>query len=591
MPGPRTSIYPVPGKRGSVRTTALLTAGLLAGATVTIPVEALAQAQASPPPSSLPNAQQLNPAQLAQPKPRQSDDVFAAPAPGPCPMAASSLKFTLASVRFSGAEGVRNLDLSQAYRGMVGRTLSLQDVCDIRDRAADLLFRAGVLARVDIPEQTIASGQLTLAVTTAHVVAVYVKGDAGQAKDKVADYIEKLRGMKPFDLRQAQRYLLLASDVPGVRVQASLRPSAGTEPGAVDFYVYVSYQPVTTTVSVQNTGSKALGPDSVLGRVDFNGLTPWGDKTSLILYTTTDLREQTVAQAVEEARVGNEGWLVRGSVSYGKTEPGDTLKALGLVGTSWVTSLEADYPIIRARRRNLSLALGFDAVEQKLDVTGANLSNDKLRVLHLALSGFQSWQPASGGWPTGFVSAGMEIRQGLNGFGASKAGQTNLSRFDAQPDATVERFNARLDLRVNLVSLDMVGQYQTTNKVLLTYEDFVVGNLTIGRGYDPSALEGDRGYGLSTELGVGPFAIYRPQRGYGVAASVFTFYDLAHVDNLSQGGIRRTVHSTGVGVRADLGRSYRLEVTYAHPQDDPNPNDNPPHRPSDRVLVTLTARF
>ena len=43
---------------------------------------------------------------------------------------------------------------------------------------------------------------------------------AGQ--DKVEDYLEKLRGMTPFDLDTAQRYLLLANEVPGVRVSAAL---------------------------------------------------------------------------------------------------------------------------------------------------------------------------------------------------------------------------------------------------------------------------------------------------------------------------------------------------------------------------------
>lgn len=578
--------------------------------TALAPATVFAQAQSSPPPqAALPNAQQLNPSQFSRPKPRQSDDVFSAPSPGPCPMASSALKFTLNSVKFTGADGIKNLDLTQAYRGMIGRTLSLQDVCDIRDRAADMLFRAGVLARVDIPEQTIANGELTLAVTTAHVVSVYVKGDGGEAKDKVADYIEKLRGMKPFDLRAAQRYLLLASDVPGVHVQATLRPSPGTEPGAVDFYVYVTYKPVDITVAAQNTGSDALGPDSVLGRVDFNGLTAWGDRTSLILYTTTDLREQTVLQGLEELRLGSDGWLARGTLSYGESKPGASLKQLGLEGKSLVGSLEADYPIIRARRRNLNLALGFDAISQRLNVTGATLSNDKLRILHVGLSGNANWTPFGFDGPSAAFNGGLEIRKGLSGLGASKTGSPYLSRFNGRPDATVERLNLRADVRSSPFApggpsayLDVLGQFQSTDKVLLTYEDFVVGNLTIGRGYDPSALEGDKGYGVATEIGLGQFVLYRPKQGYGTAASVFAFYDIAHVESADRTqnvdpvtgkvntSVDHTVHSTGAGIRLYFGRSYQLEVTYAHPQDKPNPISTAP-KPDDRVLVSLTAHF
>ena len=607
---------PMHGRSGARRhhpATAMPAASLLSVLMLSaalIPADALAQAQSSPPPqAALPNAQQLNPSQLTRPKPRQGDDVFSAPSPGPCPMASSALKFTLNSVKFTGADGVKNLDLAQAYRGMIGKTLSLQDVCDIRDRAADLLFRAGVLARVDIPEQTIANGELTLAVTTAHVVSVYVKGDGGEAKDKVADYIEKLRGMKPFDLRAAQRYLLLASDVPGVHVQATLRPSPGTEPGAVDFYVYVTYKPIDVTLAAQNTGSDALGPDSMLGRVDFNGLTPWGDKTSLILYTTTDLREQTVLQGLEEVRLGNDGWLARGTLSYGESKPGAALKQLGLEGKSLVGSIEADYPIIRARRKNLNLAIGFDAISQRLNVTGAILSDDKLRVLHAALSGNANWTPFGLDGPSASFNGGLEIRKGLSGLGASKVGSPYLSRFNGRPDATVERLNLRADVRSQpfvaggpSAYVDVLGQFQSTDKVLLTYEDFVVGNLTIGRGYDPSALEGDKGYGVATEIGLGQFVLYRPKQGYGTAASVFAFYDVAHVESADRTqnvdpvtgkvntSVDHTVHSTGGGIRLYFGRAYQLEVTYAHPQDKPNPIATAP-KPDDRVLVSLTAHF
>ena len=79
---------------------------------------------------------------------------------------------------------------------------------------------------MEIPEQRISGGALVLDVIEAHVVNVRVRGDIGPAQSAVERYVEKLRGMKPFDMRKAQRYLLLASDVPGVRISASLRAAA-----------------------------------------------------------------------------------------------------------------------------------------------------------------------------------------------------------------------------------------------------------------------------------------------------------------------------------------------------------------------------
>ncbi len=97
-------------------------------------------------------------------------------------------------------------------------------ICRIRDRAARIIFDNGVLARVEIPEQRIAGGALVLEVIEAQVVNVRVRGDVGPAQAAVERYAEKLRGMKPFDMAKAQRYLLLASDVPGLRVRAAVRP-------------------------------------------------------------------------------------------------------------------------------------------------------------------------------------------------------------------------------------------------------------------------------------------------------------------------------------------------------------------------------
>src|SRR5438105_1979193 len=84
----------------------------------------------------------------------------------------------------------------------------------------------GLLARVEIPQQTIMGGRVSFTVIEAFVAAVQVRGNAGPAQEKVEDYIEQLRGLRPFDINRAQRYLLLASDIPGVVISATLRPSA-----------------------------------------------------------------------------------------------------------------------------------------------------------------------------------------------------------------------------------------------------------------------------------------------------------------------------------------------------------------------------
>ncbi len=144
-------------------------------------------------------------------------------------------------------------------------------VCDIRDRAAALYLRRGVLASVVIPEQKIADGRLTLTVVEARIASVNYHGDAGPAQKQVARFLDHLRGMAPFDLDVAQRYLLLASDVPGVRIQSALRPSPAGD-GALDLDVAIARDAVDGSVVAQNYGSKTVGRDLTLARLDLQQL-------------------------------------------------------------------------------------------------------------------------------------------------------------------------------------------------------------------------------------------------------------------------------------------------------------------------------
>src|SRR6185437_10185707 len=123
----------------------------------------------------------------------------------------------------------------------------------------------------------------------------------GPAQAAVERYVERLRGMKPFDMRKAQRYLLLASDIPGVRVRAAVKPSTSPERGAVDIDVSVSREPWQAVGNVQNLGSRAVGRWSGLVRADARAFTPLGEDTSLVAFHTLDSDEQWVVQLLESA--------------------------------------------------------------------------------------------------------------------------------------------------------------------------------------------------------------------------------------------------------------------------------------------------
>ncbi|HUO23145.1 MAG TPA: ShlB/FhaC/HecB family hemolysin secretion/activation protein [Caulobacteraceae bacterium] len=536
---------------------------------------------------ALPSPQQLNPAQQPQAAPPQNrgGDLLAPPEHSACPMADSPLTFTLTAVEFQGATAVKAKTLEGAYASLIGQTIKVAEICAIRDRAADIFFRRGFLARVEIPEQRIAGGKLVLTVVEARIAAVRVHGEAGAAQSKVEDYIEKLRGLTPFDLRTAERYLLLASDVPGMRISAALRPSPQGR-GAVDLDVTVTRQPVDMVVDAQNFGSQSLGPYGGLVRGDLNGVTRFGDRTTLVAYSTLFDDKQQVLQLVEEARVGSDGWLGRLSVAYGRTHPGANVAPLDLYGKSLVGSFEAVYPLWRSRRNNLNLTGGFDYVDQSTDFgSGGALNDDHLRILYgradADIRRFPFGREFDG-------HLDLQIRKGLEILGASRPGEAGLSRLQGRADALVFRADGTATQQwTSLISTEMAFEAQYTDTPLLTYEQLAVGNLTIGRGYDPSSVTGDTGVSGTFELRAGPIQPIQPLRWLNVQG--YGFYDIAKSNNLNIGGENLTVRSAGGGLRFRLTQRVSLDIAYAHPFDKISANAK--SRPPDRALVNLVSSF
>ena len=548
----------------------------------------LAVAAPSQPGAVQPSRESLDPSQRTEPTgPRRNEDLFARPEAGPCPLAGSALRFTLRRLTFDGVEAEAGARLADEFDGDVGRELGLADVCRIRDAANFSLFRRGLLARVEIPEQTIRDGALTLRVIAAHVVSVQVRGDAGPAQDQVERYLDRLRGMRPFDMRKAQRYLLLASDVPGVRISASLR-AAAEGAGAVDLLVTVSRAPVDAIVNVQNLGARSVGRFGTVGRVDLNGFTSFGERTTLVVFAGSPVSEQSIYQLMSEARLGDSGLLGSGSLTYASSSPGAELKPLELEGRSFVANLGLSYPVIRSRRRNLNVGGGVDIIDQRTRIARTVLlSEDHLRVVYAHLDADQQWRGDGVLIPDGTIAVTVDGRQGLRGWGASNLADPTLSRIGGRPDASLIRGSARMDLRPMdglVLRSSVLGQYSAQS--LLAYEQFAVGNLTVGRGYDPASLTGDSGVGGAFEARVGPFALPK-LAGRDLRATLLGFYDVAHVSERAPLSDRRTAHSAGVGATFELSRTARLDITWARPEN--KTSRYLPTLPTTRLLVNLTA--
>ncbi len=519
-----------------------------------------------------------------------------------CPLAGAEfadLRFTLKSATFSGLNGVDEGQLRESYAAYIGQEVPVATVCDIRDRAATILRSAGYLAAVQVPPQTIKDGDVRFDVLLARMTSVQLRGDAGPSEALLQRYIRKLSEQPVFNSREAERYLLLARDIPGLDVRLSLRP-AGGQPGEVVGEFSVVRTPVFVDINIQNFGSEAVGRFGGLGRMRVNGLTGLGDETVLSFYTSSDFKEQNVFQLGHEFRLGDEGLTVGGNFTYALTKPdiGFRLKSETLIG-----SLYARYPFLRSQGANVFGTIGFEHIDQRTDILGTRTNEDRLSVAYARID-FNDIERGSivgrGGYsvaePKWSMAGSLEIRQGLDVLGASEGcgpgfirciGKTILpTRADGDPTAFVFRGQARIDYRPTpLLKFTLAPRLQISQEALFSYEEVSGGNYTVGRGFDPGAVIGDSGYGLTTEVAFGSLI---PKTPDAIAWQPYVFFDGMAVWNKNIGGDPQRIFSAGGGIRATIGRHATLDLYAVAPL---KKSPFQLRRDSARALFTLTVQL
>jgi hemolysin activation/secretion protein len=512
-----------------------------------------------------------------------------------------NIRFTLRGAEFEGLQGLTAAELESSYAAMVGTEQPISVVCEIRDRAATILRNAGYIAAVEVPEQRIADGVVHFRVLMAHLTQVRVRGDATGAERVIAGYLNELTRQPVFNRFDAERYLLLASDIPGYTVRLTLRP-AGTAPGDVLGDVTVQRQAAYADFNIQNGGSDVLGPWGGMLRGQLFGLTGLGDRTTLGVFTTSDLKEQQTVQFGHDFRVGSEGLGLGGLFTYAWANPaieGDSeVKAKTMLAT-----LQADYPLLRSLSRTLRSSVGIDIVNQDVKLDSADLSRDRLRVAFARLNFDTLSTHFSRGRslaePLWRFNSTLEFRKGLSILGATdKCGPAGAgcigpglvppSRTEGISTAAVVRAVLYGEYRpVPKFTLALGARAQYAWKPLLSFEEFSAGNYTVGRGYDPGALLGDRGWGTQAEM---RFGSTLPTSSRNVALEAYLFWDHARVTNLDKLLVvegSKHLDSIGGGARMAFDR-FMLDASVAVPLTKVGPLAD---KPDPRFLLSLTTRL
>lgn len=556
---------------------------------------AVASAQVTPP-RVRPTREEVTRPVAPRPPPQNRVEVEGGFERAPCALDGpefASIRFTLQGAEFDGLQGLTSADLAPSFASYVGREVPLSTVCEIRDRAASILHDAGYIAAVQVPQQKIQGGVVRFRVLMAHLTQVRIRGNASGAEAALAAYLNRLTRRPLFNRFEAERYLLLANDLPGYTVRLTLRP-AGTAPGDVIGDVTVQRLSAYSEVVIQNGGSHALGPWGGLVRSELFGLTGHGDRTVLSLYTTPDLQEQQTIQLSHDMRLGAEGMTWSGFFTYSWARP--TVPDFKILSRTLYASTELGYPIVRRQTETMRGSLGFDFVDQSVRLDHEKFTSDRLRVLFLRLGIDAIGTPKPGyssAVPPWHINGLFELRQGVRIFGATPACPSLTcavppSRPDGQPGATLVRFTGIGEIRpIPTFTLALSTRAQYAWQSLMSFEQFAAGNYTVGRGYDPGAILGDRGFGTQLEIRYGSRVAKSAKKP---AMEFYGFWDQARVsnrDHISSTGGPEHLHSVGTGVRASWQR-FQLDTNLAVPLSRVGFNNE---RPGVRLLVSLTTRL
>ena len=445
------------------------------------------------------------------------------------------------------------LVVARAAQPFIGRPASRANLQALAAAMSEAYGRSEVaLFTLVIPEQDLSAGDVRVLVAEGHLETVLLTGEVeGRRLRLVRAYAERLTRQHPTRRATLERYLSLIRDIPGLKVQTSLR--TGQEAGGVVMILALDHSRPTVSLGFDNRTTRLVRDGQFQARARGYGLLREGDETELDATTSVNFSDLLYAGFIHSTPIGTDGMRLALSAGYLETR----LPASGLRGEAQALGLTLSYPLLRSYRRNLSFSLSLDGLNSSNAAFGSLISSERTRALRASAVYTQVS-------PRRALSAAFTASRGLDVAGARIPAAIGELGF--------EKLNGRIGIdqaigRRAALRLRAAGQF--TRDPLPAAERFSLGGADYGRAFETGLINSDRGYGVS-----GEFA-FRPLRAGRFAASeLYGFADRAGGRILSRPGFPGqdfTLASAGAGVRFAWTDKAMLELEAARVLDRPYP--------------------
>ncbi|MFZ2987342.1 ShlB/FhaC/HecB family hemolysin secretion/activation protein [Ideonella sp.] len=474
------------------------------------------------------------------------------------PAGAEALRFTATAFAISGVTAYPAESLRPLYESLLGTEITVARAFEVAS-AIELRYRnAGfVTSRVIVPQQTIEAGVFKIVVVEGYISEIVNKAALGPADAAVQRLLAPLRGVRPISLAEIERRLLLANELPGLSVRATLEPSP-TEQGGSVLVVEGTHRDRDVNLSLSSRTSPYLGKADVGASLALYALGERADRLSLNLRGALPFGRSASVGAAWDGLLSADGLSAGLSTHVARSEPGLELDALGVRSLVQSGTGTLTYPLIRSRLENLRLVGEFELRNVNTDLAGARFTRDRLRIARFGLS-----YDRTDDWD-GITAVRVTLHQGLDFAGASRPGQALASRAKGQTRFTkltteltrVQQLQPRTSLVGSLAA-------QWTPSAMLASEEMALGGSSFGRAYNDGEISADRGIAAALELRYSPALDALPQ-----GAQTYAFADGGRLSASKNGvPLDRTdaLASFGVGARANLASGLMVALEVAKP--------------------------
>ena len=424
------------------------------------------------------------------------------------PKESKSIKLTVARFEVIGSTVYSPERFTSFTAPLTGKEITLSEIYALAGSITGVYGNDGYsLTRAIVPPQDL---QPKDAVVRIEIVEGYVdevkwpEGLKEKYRDLFSQYAISIKAEKPVNIKTIERYMLLASDLPGLRLKSTFEASPTNQQASTLIVDYADadnkHKLVDAEATIDNRGSEGRGPWQ--GQTAFTLNNAFGFHEAVSLRYASAIPTPDQMQYVEGSYkqvLNAEGLTFSFSGSYNKGLPGlSDLRAIDYdsEGTNFNAGLS--YLLVRSRDQNLSVSGNMFFEDSQSTALDSPFTEDRLR-------GFRASGSYDNADSLGAINAvQLTFSQGISGLGSTKNDNPIASRSAGYVNFTKAELNASrtqpLAFVVPNLSAYIAAYGQYAFAPLLSAEQCGYGGKAFGRAFDPSSLTGDNCINSALEL-------------------------------------------------------------------------------------------